>query len=369
MLENLTRPGVCPKFLRMDFSNAGFGDQMNRLIYLYTVALVSKATVVVDDKYGQPSVHKKDGYMDLFEKFGFPSNPLRESEVNSKYPETVWSSLSLSKVALQNPSVFDSMPCGSGIRTSILSCGFWCPLALSHYIEIMAQPIISELIKRRNSTLNERIYPLRNDRVNIVWHIRTGDICLRCLDLSFINNVKGFLRNVTVNVPSQNIIVHQKDIRVHAIFNASRDTIFYTNGNPENAVKLFLNADILVITGSSFPAMVAWLTPLHQPLVLLSEKKEHFFWGDENVKGTLYDLSEGRSIRLAKNGQVLNYKSKDITSLLRMRGVIQRVKTSQPIPLAAAFFYKNRYVVVASILIMILGFTRIRRFRRGSKLQ
>jgi len=196
-----------------------------------------------------------------------------------------------------------------------------------------------------------------------------SDICLRCLDLSFINNVKGFLRNVTVNVPSQNIIVHQKDIRVHAIFNASRDTIFYTNGNPENAVKLFLNADILVITGSSFPAMVAWLTPLHQPLVLLSEKKEHFFWGDENVIGTLYDLSEGRAIRLAKNGQVLNYKSKDITSLLRMRGVIQRVKTSQPIPLAAAFFYKNRYVVVASILIMILGFTRIRRFRRGSKLQ
>ena len=365
MLKDLTLVHIsCPRFLRMDFSDAGFGDQVSRLIYLYTVASISNATVVVDDNYGRSSIHKREGYKELFDKFGFPPSPLSESEVNARYPDLAWSTQSLAKVALQKPSVFSALPCGSGIRTSIYSCGFWCPLSLSHFVEIIAQPVIAELIEARHPSLNERISPLRIDRLNIVWHVRTGDICLRCSDTVFFNNVKAFLRIVTLNVPSQNIIVHQRDERISAIFNASRDTILYADKNPENAVKLFLNADILVVTGSSFPAMVAWLTPLHQPLVLLSEKKEHFFGGDENVKGTLYDLSEGRAIRLANDGQVLNYKSRDLTTLLRMKGVIQRVKRNQPLPRAGAYIYNIRYgILVFTILLLLFARSRSMRLR------
>lgn len=86
--------------------------------------------------------------------------------------------------------------------------------------------------------------------------MRTGDICLHCIDNQFFENVYSFIRKgINDSVASsliQNIVVHQPDYRIHETFKNIPNVVLFNHTDASEAVGLFMNADILVATGSSF---------------------------------------------------------------------------------------------------------------------
>ena len=323
-MNSLTRPNAtCPRFVSIDFSNAGLGDQLTRLIYLYTVAQRRRLTAIVDMHYGVSSMHSRGGYKNIYDKLGFPTNPLNETGVLNLYQNLSIAEISLDRLVLSDEL---AIPCGTLIQTRIFSCrGGWCPQSLSHFVEILSRPIVDSLSNARAADFRQRVFPLKDAVINIVWHVRTGDICLRCDDRQFFRNVFNFLKKSVKWYSFQNIVVHLPDKRVSRLFSSIPNTVFWTEPDEEASLKLFFNADILIATGSSFPIIAGWLTPINKPIMLISERKEHFWLKADLIQGSLYDLSEGRAIRLDGRGQVLNYNHLDLFHLLSVTSVLLRM--------------------------------------------
>jgi hypothetical protein len=162
--------------------------------------------------------------------------------------------------------------------------------------------------------------------VNVVWHLRTGDICLKCGDSDYFGKITRFIEdglNKTVEAKHVMTYQHRDDNRIKDVSSVMHADVF-TSSVIEDVVCLFLRADILVTTGSSFPTAIAQFTRPFQPIVFVEINKDY---AQETLKPDIRDpyLMSGSSTFRMENGDVKFYKPDDVLYLLRTTGVLDRI--------------------------------------------
>jgi len=335
---------TCPRFVFLTTGIEGFGDQLSRAFTLLAAAKVLGATAVFDDFFGMQSRHHSNGYKILFRELGFPTeqivNMTRANQLGVRWVEPLTldtilmapvPGLNRHDSALRDPSTL--LACGAGVQTDIESCKqgkyskVWCPSKLTGRIQSIIRPILDEMTANRGPLLRSRHPLLRDDHVNIVWHVRTGDICIRCGDISFYKTVDSFLRQAfTEIVPFQNIVIHMADPALDERFQSLHKATHFTGEDPMDAINLFLNADVLVTLGSSFATLTSWPNSFQQPLILQSEKKEFIY--ENSYRGSHYDIIEGRAFRLDGHGNVIDYLPEDALDIIANNGVLNRINAN-----------------------------------------
>lgn len=114
------------------------------------------------------------------------------------------------------------------------------------------------------------------ETVQISWHIRTGDICLRCNDMDYWKRIYSQLLSVPAIARSHAITFESHDrvewLEKEPLFAGA--SYFHTNQSLLESVCRFITADVLISTGSSFGPFVASFLPPMQPILLEERRKE-----------------------------------------------------------------------------------------------
>ena len=296
---------TCIIHLDCNLGYAGLGDQLEHYVHYQHVAKLLNASCVfprdvfsLENKWAKETL-KNQQHLGM-EEYAAIANLLGLNTANNALvPDLRRRTLSYYEAVALHEQVLNgsvASPCGSMFEVSMYSCkdvrNTNCD-ARPNYNSL--NDVIWDL--RRNSAKNEcqRLgLSVSQHAVHVVWHVRTGDICLHCDEAGYYRKIASKLIKL---VPS----------RVHFIFEAQSDQIdflrredifklslFYTNATLLATVCRFLTTQILITSGSSFPVFVAAFAPPWAPVIIEEERKEatwdgdrlftkHFFKHDEAV--------------------------------------------------------------------------------------
>lgn len=117
---------------------------------------------------------------------------------------------------------------------------------------------------------------------NVLWHIRTGDICLHCDNQQYYENIHSFLLPVVEMVPTRYILMHQNDPHINELFmfikrnqtTTNLEILLYMETDSQRVIQTIVECDIVISSGSSFVNNILWFTMLHQPVILQPVIKE-----------------------------------------------------------------------------------------------
>lgn len=338
----------CPKFVVIDVKNQGLGDMLARIFSGMATSYLSNTTMVFLQNSWTDSVHHKGGYQIIFEQeLGIPMKQiLLFDEVRTKYNPTILQPNLNPDESLYNPDFSESMPCNSLYHMSdLIYCtagsnrNAWCYSYIASTIQNIIRPFFDELIflRKHNTTLNTIQQPLKSNTLNVVWHIRTGDLCLRCMNKTFYENINTFILKSMKNtlVPINNIVVHQPDHRIQKLFEGLSNVIFHDQSDLTDIVRMFLNSDILITTGSSFANHIALFAPLFKPVIMQATDKDavqqyHDDFGHRHVDVRVirdkYEIVEGRAIRIDDDGNIISYQPEDLLFILTANQAISRIE-------------------------------------------
>ena len=123
--------------------------------------------------------------------------------------------------------------------------------------------------------------------LRVVWHVRTGDVKT---NMSYFRAFGETLSALADGRPLSIVFESQDELPsdVRASFSAAQ----FNTGSPLlDTICRFLTADVLIMTGSSFPAMIAAFAPPWMPVVLEGRRKNrgrydphhahHYFTAEE----------------------------------------------------------------------------------------
>jgi hypothetical protein len=302
----LEKTVACPRYFLCDTGGRGLGDQLENYVFCSYCAKLLNATLVVNGFHEAPKKHHGSGmeYRDVALLLGidFTLNKstveqhldaveLSFPQVHSLHEEIVNGSRK-SACNLLYTSHMKSCP---GIRDR------WCDFLPSY------DSLKSTLWKLRRNHARQKCFDRglgfkASSTVNIVWHVRAGDICLHCDDPQYYTSLYARLMTASPELLASHQLVFESqgtidflrnhDTFKHATFNSSPSVV--------ESVCRFLTSDILITSGSSLPAFVAAFAPPWSPIVLEERRKEasvgdkmahHFFNEDEAVL-----LEDGRPL-------------------------------------------------------------------------
>lgn len=181
-----------------------------------------------------------------------------------------------------------SHPCFQIITTSIQGCPFhqgWCDNGpefdnfVETYRSLRNNSLKSECLARGLGFTDRGPDGIR---VNIAYHVRNGDRCIRCAESGyFVGLYRQLLASPTV-ARAHHVAFDshdrlesvEKDPAFQFPDNASRAEFHHTSQTLLSTVCRFATADILVMTGSSLPPLVAAFLPPNQPLLVEERRKE-----------------------------------------------------------------------------------------------
>ena len=120
-------------------------------------------------------------------------------------------------------------------------------------------------------------------RATVVWHVRTGDVCLHCHDVSYYTKLHARFERalgvpVDLHFESQNPLGWLSGLPEFANASFSHETSIH------QLVCSFLTADVLITSGSSMPAFVAAFGAPWHPIVLEEVRKEAGVWKGESAR-------------------------------------------------------------------------------------
>jgi len=157
-------------------------------------------------------------------------------------------------------------------------------------------------------------------RVNIVWHVRTGDISLHN-NVMYYNNFFSLLvgifgikrrkvkRLLNVVFESQHPIPFLNSSFPHATFNVAH--------NITSTVCNFLTSDVFISSGSSMSAVLAFAKPLHP--IILEERRKEINWEHFIAQSSIQQphmFTKEMSLHVV-NGTVMDPTNTNFTRLLR----------------------------------------------------
>ena len=196
-----------------------------------------------------------------------------------------------------------------------LSCAGWCPHNFRGYsalrdVQHLLRQNSAQAECRRKGLGFPRSPP---DAVQMVWHVRTGDVCLNCRTSYYVRlfrSLKAALgggRKVQLTFESQHVLQFPDGRLQDAPEFAGAS--FRVNASLKETVCRFLTTDVLATTGSSLPAMVVAFAPPWRPIVV-----------EERIKGRIWEITHYNTREgavLLMNGVVVSHSAQELSVLLR----------------------------------------------------
>lgn len=331
---------ACPRFLVVNVVDEGMGDMITRLLMGVAVAVNLKATLVFYHEFWRYSNHLESGYGNIFEtELGIPFLEVKLYKfIEHTYkPFIIPGHVHADFGIYSQRNYFDKYPCNSLVHLAA-TCygpGDWCSWYISSNLQSLTKAVVDDSIRRIPSY--PLVEPLDQRVLNIVWHMRTGDVCLHCTNASKFEKVHKFIESIlgpALANRTRTIVVHMADKRIPELFKNIPNAIMYTNREERNAIRLFRQTDILVTTGSSFPNSVSVFTPLHRPIIFQTldkdaETADHGGRGQNpSFLREKYFLAEGRSVRLDADWDVVGFRAEDVKYILQCNGVLDRIQAA-----------------------------------------
>ena len=171
------------------------------------------------------------------------------------------------------------LKCNTAIETDIYSCdGAWCLLKYPEH------KFLKEVIwVLRNNTAREKCLQMKTHKqtkkfrtVNIVWHIRTGDLCLRCNDINYYYKLFEIIQKAvgltTSDIGHRMNLMFESQGSIAHIEKAFPNATFLVKAPLVSSVCNFLTSDIFISSGSSLSTVAAFtppFSPLGELLLLL----------------------------------------------------------------------------------------------------
>lgn len=358
-IPNLVLNSNCHRFLYIDTSIQGMGDMIERLIIGLGLAYKYRdlgITVVLDDNWGGDSIHDHSGYKDILQGILFLPRFMNLSYVRSLNPKPKekylfnYGSYILEDYNSNNnnniPLLLNELKCDIMLKIDNYdSCNDrWCSYFYSEDVEKILLPILRyqfnnnvinpyDILNNNNLRSHRCSFnktPLRLNVVNIVWHMRSGDICLQCDNpIYYINIYKKIVEALYISnkisssnsiIPHHNIVVHEKSFqgKVNMLFKNIPNVTSYNVDRFKDIICVFINTDILISTGSSASLVLSYFTPHLKPLLIQDERHQ------EQIVKYKYTVSPSEAIRIS-NGIITN-STNDIRNSLILNNVISRVE-------------------------------------------
>ena len=295
--------GACKIYFLCNTGDAGLGDQLEHYVYCSYCAKLLKANIALNGFQGGPSHHQGSAeYRDAARLLG----------INTAVNKTAVESLHLNKVELSFHDVLDlhkafrngsrTNPCDTLYISDIYSCPAvnWCDF-LPTYDSLKAVSWKLRRTHARQKCFASRLgFNASSAAVNVIWHVRVGDICLRCNNSQYFTDLYSRLLTASPTLSASHQLVFESQGRVEFLEKTFQDAVYYHNSTLVETDCRFLTADVLITSGSSFPPFIAAFAPPWSPIVLEERRKElsetstsahHFFTPEEAVL-----LEDGRPL-------------------------------------------------------------------------
>jgi hypothetical protein len=300
LLSSLRTHG-CDVRLSCNIGSAGLGDQLEHYVYCLNAAKLLNATYHVDSWPAGQLTFLKGGeeYEQVAQLLGIlgraapppPAAALTRNVMN-------WPELSDLALALQNGS--HAPLCDVEVVTSIVSCfrgdfsHDWCDFyptydALDNVIWGMREADARNACHERGLGFSQG----RSAHLNVVWHVRTGDVCTHCSSVSYYTQLHARLAKAA-GKPLRLFFESQHDVAFLRAEPTFANAEFSHKHSMLESTCLFLTADVLVTSGSSLPIFISAFAPPWHPIVIEESRKEvNFHWvGDERQFTHFYKDSE-----------------------------------------------------------------------------
>jgi len=300
----------CPIFFHGQVGMSGLGDELEHLIYFLNVAKTLEASLILDGGLTAGSSSKKHigsmSYNKVAEILGanyqhnLSSIFARYGPLTEKYltfPEV----LEFKKALLAGT---ERLPCRTIIRSYIESCdGGWCPVVYpEHNFVKNVNWILRNNSAKQYCHQSNLGFPMKSESketskevqkkkksINVVWHVRTGDLALH-------RNVIYY--DVLLRTLLDGIEMTRKDIghKLQLVFESQEKVPFLENEFPAarfnigkdifSSVCTFLTSDIFISSGSTFAVVLGFAQQPRHPIIFEEVRKE-VIWGDFSKKHTL----------------------------------------------------------------------------------
>ena len=169
--------------------NDGFGDQFERYAHLLNIARLLRATAV-------PTFSNNSGHVGSHEYIKLAQLMNINMDLHDEYTKYNIShhfSFSLDEVEKIHAEIMSNkngsshrLPCHSVVRVTMFDCnGSWCPFVLKEIHEV--KWILKNNFFSSYCAKHKVGFKRERGRVNVLWHVRSGDLCIRCKDTSYFD--------------------------------------------------------------------------------------------------------------------------------------------------------------------------------------
>jgi hypothetical protein len=291
----------CPKIYLITTGHIpfGFGDQMERYTYGRYMSYLLKLPYIVDGFRDQPSHHSQIGsssYDTVATLLGIEIS----NKTAIKYQYNITNEIYLTYKQIfkysRNISVDDKyfIPCHRFVVSSIDNCQGWCTMRTGYRALEQTRPILFSQHNAYDTCYKMNLgYVNKNTSVvDNIWHIRVGDICLNCGNLHYFRTVYSDIqsmlsfRNTTIRLTFES----QDESRLGFLRKEFSFAEFSHTSLLEVVCK-FITCDILITSGSSLPAVVAYFTKPWHPIVF-EEFKKYTKWANNATQKLHHFKSE-----------------------------------------------------------------------------
>jgi hypothetical protein len=282
----------CKRLFYCKTGEEGLGDQLERYFYCVYMAKLLRidiSNLIVEGFVGHSvrGHHGMSEYPYIAKTFGINVNSNITAlgglqHIHISLPEA-------EKLHKNFNSNTDIVPCSVYYSSDIYSCGYWCSLgkeykAIKHirgYLQEHGQIAKSKCIEQGYRNFDTEV-------IQIVWHVRGGDLCLHC-DTNYQRKLYEAIlpvlvrRNITWNITIESqgdLSWVKKDAMFSQFYLTSHSTLMAT-------LCRFLTANILITSGSTLPLVIAAYAQPWSPIILEECRKEgtdkYFFSSDEAI--------------------------------------------------------------------------------------
>eukprot|EP01036_Dinobryon_divergens_P033563 gene33563-43375_t len=195
----------------------------------------------------------------------------------------------------------------NAVRVNMYDCsGTWCSFLLKEIHEV-------KWILRNNSfasycAKNKVGFKRERGRVNVLWHVRSGDLCIRCKDTGYFDSLLQLIRTA-VQSKAQTLLHFESASNLSEIMeHYGSHASFFINRPIIESVCRMMTSDILVTSGSSL-AYVAAISKTQLPLIMEEMRKEaqpqfhDTFGGSDSIPESLRHVFNEDEAVLLINGR------------------------------------------------------------------
>jgi len=282
----------CPIYFSCKTMSNGLGDQLERYTYCLHVAKLlglNGSDMLVHGFAHAPEKHTGANEMPEIAAFlGIETEATRGLSVaelrrGRKGPQgvrglPVWQ-VSLYQVFQMHARLLAGdweLPCGAVYTSEINSCQGWCTRKLERYTALEDVQWTKRGHRVRQKCHAAGLgFPEQRSAVQVVWHVRNGDICLLCR-ADYYTELHAQLRTALGQRPMAITFESQRPIQFNTepqLRNLPQfeGATYNSNATLLASICTFLTADVLITTGSSLPVHVASFGDPWQP-VLFEER-------------------------------------------------------------------------------------------------